>query len=109
MLPHSAFLFAPVSLRPFCYPSIPFLIVSFFRAITTTSPHVLPHSSSSSSLTMAIDGFNVDLRGKTAFIAGVADANGYGWAITKHLAEAGCKVIVGTWPPVLGKSIYLFI
>lgn len=51
---------------------------------------------------MAIDGYNVDLRGKTAFIAGVADANGYGWAITKHLAEAGAKVIVGTWPPVLG-------
>ena len=45
--------------------------------------------------------YNVDLTGKTAFIAGVADSNGYGWAIAKALAEAGATVIVGTWPPVL--------
>lgn len=72
--------------------------------ITFSSPSFpfLSNSTSPSSLSMAIDGYNVDLRGKTAFIAGVADANGYGWAITKHLAEAGAKVIVGTWPPVLG-------
>ena len=63
-----------------------------------------------------------------AFIAGVADANGYGWAIAKvrpgvgyhtggrascflsrllvgvfsALAEAGATIAVGTWPPVLG-------
>ena len=42
-----------------------------------------------------------DLSGKVAFVAGVADSTGYGWAIAKSLAEAGCKIIVGTWPPVL--------
>ncbi|OEH74864.1 enoyl-acyl carrier reductase [Cyclospora cayetanensis] len=70
----------------------------------------------------------VDLRGKTAFVAGVADSNGcgwarnalldcqsslssaalsgvadsngYGWAICKLLRAAGARVLVGTWPPV---------
>lgn len=46
--------------------------------------------------------FNIDLNGKVAFVAGVADSRGYGWAIAKNLAQAGCKVIVGTWPVVLG-------
>ena len=50
----------------------------------------------------APDGYKIDLTGKIAFIAGVADANGYGWAIAKALAEAGATIIVGTWPPVLG-------
>jgi len=44
----------------------------------------------------------LDLTGKVAFVAGVADSTGYGWAICKALAEAGCTVTVGTWPPVLG-------
>ena len=43
----------------------------------------------------------VDLKGKVAFIAGVADSTGYGWAIAKALADAGATIIVGTWPPVL--------
>ncbi|CAM9772653.1 unnamed protein product [Chrysoparadoxa australica] len=47
-------------------------------------------------------GYNVDLTGKVAFVAGVADSSGYGWAICKSLAEAGATIIVGTWPPVLG-------
>jgi enoyl-[acyl-carrier protein] reductase I len=42
-----------------------------------------------------------DLKGKVAFIAGVADSTGYGWAIAKALADAGATIIVGTWPPVL--------
>ncbi len=46
--------------------------------------------------------FNIDLRGKRAFVAGVADDNGYGFAIAKALAEAGASVCVGTWPPALG-------
>ena len=37
-------------------------------------------------------GYDVDLRGKTAFVAGVADSTGYGWAICKALAEAGATV-----------------
>ena len=44
----------------------------------------------------------MDLKGKTAFVAGVADSSGYGWAICKALANAGAKIVVGTWPPVLG-------
>lgn len=43
----------------------------------------------------------IDLKGKRAFIAGVADDQGFGWAIAKALAEAGCEILVGTWPPVL--------
>jgi len=46
-------------------------------------------------------GATVDLKGKVAFIAGVADSTGYGWAIAKSLADAGATIIVGTWPPVL--------
>lgn len=42
-----------------------------------------------------------DLKGKVAFVAGVADSNGYGWAIARALANAGATIIVGTWPPVL--------
>lgn len=41
-------------------------------------------------------------RPQVAFIGGVADSNGYGWAIAKALAEAGATIAVGTWPPVLG-------
>lgn len=38
---------------------------------------------------------------KKAFIAGIGDDKGFGWAIAKALAEAGCEIIVGTWVPVL--------
>jgi enoyl-[acyl-carrier protein] reductase I len=44
---------------------------------------------------------SANLKGKVAFIAGVADSTGYGWAIAKALADAGATIIVGTWPPVL--------
>lgn len=43
----------------------------------------------------------IDLKGKKAFIAGVADDNGYGFAIAKALSEAGADIIFGTWTPVL--------
>jgi enoyl-[acyl-carrier protein] reductase I len=45
---------------------------------------------------------NIDLTGKRAFVAGVADDKGFGFAIAKALAEAGAKVSIGTWPPALG-------
>lgn len=41
------------------------------------------------------------LKGKKAFIAGIADDKGFGWAIAKALAEAGAEIIVGTWTPLL--------
>jgi enoyl-[acyl-carrier protein] reductase I len=45
---------------------------------------------------------SIDLTGKRALVAGVADDGGFGFAIAKALAMAGCKVCVGTWPPALG-------
>jgi enoyl-[acyl-carrier protein] reductase I len=45
---------------------------------------------------------NIDLSGKRAFVAGVADDAGFGFAIAKALAEAGATVCLGTWPPALG-------
>ena len=44
---------------------------------------------------------NIDLSGKRALVAGVADDAGFGFAIAKSLAEAGASVSVGTWPPAL--------
>lgn len=43
----------------------------------------------------------VNLKGKKAFIAGIGDDQGYGWAIAKALAEAGAEIIIGTWTPIL--------
>lgn len=43
----------------------------------------------------------IDLTGKRALVAGVADDGGFGFAIAKQLAEAGASVCVGTWPPAL--------
>lgn len=44
---------------------------------------------------------NIDLTGRRALVAGVADDNSYGFAIAKALAEAGARVAVATWPPAL--------
>jgi enoyl-[acyl-carrier protein] reductase I len=44
----------------------------------------------------------IDLRGKRALVAGVADDAGFGFAIAKALAESGASVCLGTWPPALG-------
>jgi enoyl-[acyl-carrier protein] reductase I len=44
----------------------------------------------------------IDLSGKHALVAGVADDGGFGFAIAKALIEAGAKVSVATWPPALG-------
>jgi enoyl-[acyl-carrier protein] reductase I len=44
----------------------------------------------------------IDLSQKRAFVAGVADDGGFGFAIAKALAEAGATVCVGTWPPAYG-------
>ncbi|HEU5479073.1 MAG TPA: hypothetical protein VFU90_04530, partial [Candidatus Tumulicola sp.] len=45
--------------------------------------------------------FTIDLTGRRALVAGVADDAGYGFAIAKALAECGATVVVGTWPPAL--------
>jgi enoyl-[acyl-carrier protein] reductase I len=43
----------------------------------------------------------IDLTGKRAFIAGVADDGGFGFAIAKAMAEAGASICIGTWPPAM--------
>jgi enoyl-[acyl-carrier protein] reductase I len=43
----------------------------------------------------------IDLKGKRALVAGVADDGGFGFAIAKALAEAGASICLGTWPPAL--------
>lgn len=43
----------------------------------------------------------IDLKGRRALVAGVADDGGFGFAIAKSLAEAGATVVVATWPPAL--------
>ena len=43
----------------------------------------------------------IDLKGKRALVAGIADDGGYGFAIAKALTEAGATVCTGTWPPAL--------
>uniref|UniRef100_UPI001CB96D47 enoyl-[acyl-carrier-protein] reductase [NADH], chloroplastic-like isoform X1 n=2 Tax=Erigeron canadensis TaxID=72917 RepID=UPI001CB96D47 len=49
----------------------------------------------------SVSQLSINLKGKRAFIAGVADDNGYGWAIAKSLAAAGAEILVGTWVPAL--------
>lgn len=43
----------------------------------------------------------INLKGKRAFVAGIGDDQGFGWAIAKALAEAGAEILVGTWTPIL--------
>lgn len=43
---------------------------------------------------------NLPLKGKTYFIAGIGDDQGFGWAIAKSLYAHGAQVIAGTWVPV---------
>ena len=44
---------------------------------------------------------NIDLNGKRALVAGVAEDTSYGFAIAKALGEAGASIVLGTWPPAL--------
>jgi len=44
---------------------------------------------------------NINLSGKRALVAGVADDGGFGFAIAKAMIEAGATVCVATWPPAL--------
>ena len=45
---------------------------------------------------------SVDLRGRRALVAGVADDVGFGFAIARALADAGASVCLACWPPALG-------
>jgi enoyl-[acyl-carrier protein] reductase I len=45
---------------------------------------------------------SIDLSGKRALVAGIADDAGFGFAIARRLADAGASVCAGTWPPAYG-------
>ncbi|KAK8707337.1 hypothetical protein V6N13_058398 [Hibiscus sabdariffa] len=62
---------------------------------------VVTKATSESSEDPLVSGLPIDLKGKRAFVAGVADDNGFGWAIAKSLAAAGAEILVGTWVPAL--------
>ncbi|XWS73465.1 hypothetical protein CRYUN_Cryun02cG0131500 [Craigia yunnanensis] len=76
-----------------------------FRCSFSSSPvkfnEVVTKAMSESSENKPVSGLPINLKGKRAFIAGVADDNGYGWAIAKSLAAAGAEILVGTWVPAL--------
>uniref|UniRef100_A0A0V0IHH2 Enoyl-[acyl-carrier-protein] reductase [NADH], chloroplastic n=2 Tax=Solanum chacoense TaxID=4108 RepID=A0A0V0IHH2_SOLCH len=79
-------------------------IQHFWRSFTSTTQKlqkVVTKAKSESDDSKPASVLPIDLRGKRAFIAGIADDNGYGWAIAKSLAAAGAEILVGTWVPAL--------
>lgn len=76
-----------------------FLVATIFSASAfTMGANKIAPRAARSQLSM---GLPIDMTGKTVFVAGVADSTGYGFAIAKACAEAGAKILLGTWPPVL--------
>ncbi|KAK4492422.1 hypothetical protein RD792_003227 [Penstemon davidsonii] len=76
----------------------------FYRTFTSSPARfnkVVTKAMSKADENKPASGLPIDLKGKRAFIAGVADDNGYGWAIAKSLAAAGAEILVGTWVPAL--------
>lgn len=43
----------------------------------------------------------MNLKGKRAFVVGIGDDQGFGWAIAKALADAGAEILIGTWAPIV--------
>jgi len=82
-------------------PAFRLLPVDLGRSTFRANPTAVRPSSSRSASTQLSMAASIDLKGKVAFVAGVADSTGYGWAIARALADAGATIIVGTWPPVL--------
>ncbi|KAM1276245.1 hypothetical protein ACFX2J_028534 [Malus domestica] len=79
-------------------------VQSFQRSFTSSSMKMdkfVTRAMAGASENKPVSGLPIDLKGKRAFIAGVADDNGYGWAIAKSLAAAGAEILVGTWVPAL--------
>lgn len=72
-----------------------------FASSSIRSVKSVTKAMSDTSADSPVSGLAIDLKGKRAFIAGVADDNGYGWAIAKSLAAAGAEILVGTWVPAL--------
>ncbi|KAK9817975.1 hypothetical protein WJX72_005168 [[Myrmecia] bisecta] len=75
-------------------------VAKFYQAVTVTEQFSVQAAAGNGSAPRT-SGLAVDLRGKKAFIAGVADDQGFGWAIAKALAEAGAEISLGVWVPAL--------
>ncbi|RAL51795.1 hypothetical protein DM860_010513 [Cuscuta australis] len=88
-------------LKSLCFKSMTKLPSRRFNSSPLKSQRMVTRAMSSSNDKEQLPGLPIDLRGKRAFIAGVADDNGYGWAIAKSLAAAGAEILVGTWVPAL--------
>ncbi|RWV81671.1 hypothetical protein GW17_00056888 [Ensete ventricosum] len=93
--------FSRIHLKGLANSSNLFLIRSPCERYPSKCSRVVTRAMSGESERRAAYGLPIDLKGKRAFIAGVADDNGYGWAIAKALAAAGAEILVGTWVPVL--------
>ncbi|CAH9117853.1 unnamed protein product [Cuscuta europaea] len=88
-------------LKSLCLFSATKLSSQGLNTVPLKSQRMLTRAMSSAIDKEHLPGLAIDLRGKRAFIAGVADDNGYGWAIAKSLAAAGAEILVGTWVPAL--------
>ncbi|KAK4801226.1 hypothetical protein SAY86_021713 [Trapa natans] len=64
-----------------------------FKTVSIKFERGMPRTMSSTNENRPLPGLPIDLTGKRAFISGVADDNGYGWAIAKSLATAGGATI----------------
>ncbi|CAH1424153.1 unnamed protein product [Lactuca virosa] len=90
-----------MKLKSSCHISSTHVISQNITPNTLKFNRIVTKAMSESNDTKPLPGLPVDLRGKRAFIAGIADDNGYGWAIAKSLAAAGAEILVGTWVPAL--------
>ncbi|CAH9068520.1 unnamed protein product [Cuscuta epithymum] len=88
-------------LKSLCFFSATKLSSQGLNTVPLKSQRMVTRAMSSATDKEHLPGLAIDLRGKRAFIAGVADDNGYGWAIAKSLAAAGAEILVGTWVPAL--------
>ncbi|WOH07233.1 hypothetical protein DCAR_0626662 [Daucus carota subsp. sativus] len=89
------------SLKSSCYISSARSLSYNLTHTPVKSERLVTKAMSEASDLKPLPGLPVDLRGKRAFIAGIADDNGYGWAIAKSLAAAGAEILIGTWVPAL--------
>ncbi|XP_071735867.1 enoyl-[acyl-carrier-protein] reductase [NADH], chloroplastic-like [Rutidosis leptorrhynchoides] len=88
-------------LKSSCHISSTQLLSQNVKSSPLRCGRMITKAMSDSSDRAPLPGLPIDLRGKRAFIAGIADDNGYGWAIAKSLAAAGAEILVGTWVPAL--------
>ncbi|XP_027089942.1 enoyl-[acyl-carrier-protein] reductase [NADH], chloroplastic-like [Coffea arabica] len=90
-----------IKLSSACHTSSLQLFQCNFMSSSAKTERIVTKAMSEAGEKQSSSGLSLNLKGKRAFIAGVADDNGYGWAIAKSLAAAGAEILVGTWVPAL--------